>query len=129
MNINSIKLKVPFHDFWIKTIDGYKMYVCNDNCLVGEKINTQEEIVNLNTNKIVFIYGIYNFDDTIILAFKPSEGKKVILENGLIKIDIDNAELIEFSTNDIDTKLKYDKEFNESIFWVFANYLRKNGVY
>lgn len=141
ITIKEINVTGKFKYLWLKYINGIDLSNHCAKCLLGtysKKIsNTTSSAADLTldeSNAIVYyLCGVsmpYNWNKNFHLAFKEKEGSSVKVNYNGIEIELDNAEQILFSMDDINPA---DPNANKPVFatcrnWQFAHYLRKNEI-
>ncbi len=139
--IKKINVTGSFKYLWLKYINDIDLTNHCAKCLLGtysKKVSnkTQEEFdIKLDESDAVVYYlcGVsmpYNWNKNFHLAFKEKEGSILKYDFNGIEIELENAERILFSKDDIDLA---DPNANKAVFatcrnWQFAYHLRKNNI-
>lgn len=132
MKINKIIVENNFMYIWLKSVEDVDLTKHCAKCLIGEyneSINKHTRVNNniqLDNEKIYYLCGVskpYVWDNNFHLAFRKKEGNILNIARKGISIEIEDAEEITFSKDDIDEQLKEstNKQFNTCRNWQFAN--------
>lgn len=141
ITIKEIKVTGKFKYLWLKYINGIDLSNHCAKCLLGtysKKIgNTMNEASDLVLDEsdaiVYYLCGVsmpYNWNNNFHLAFKEKVGSSVKVNYNGIEIELENAERILFSMDDINPA---DPNANKTVYatcrnWQFAHYLRKNNI-
>lgn len=133
VKIKNLTIKSKYHYLWLKYVSGIDLTKHCAKCLLGKyekRINpniTQYEDVELEPSDYYYLCGVYTYKTNIHLAFKEKPGNVLIIDNDFYSIEINNAEKILFTKDEIDFNLpnSKDKNYNTCRNWWFANYLNK----
>lgn len=141
IKIKRIDVNSKFKYLWLKYINGIDLTNHCAKCLLGtysKKISSrtlEENNLILDESEAVVYYlcGVstpYNWHKNFHLAFKEKEGSVVKYDNNGIEIEIENAERILFSKEDVNPA---DPNADKAVFatcrnWQFAHHLRKNNI-
>lgn len=131
MKIKLIKVENEFKYLWLKTVEDVDLSVHCARCLKGKydsRIRPFKGILeDLELDdKIYYLCGVsqpYKWSDNFHLAFVPSEGNVVDVNEHGIHIIIENAERINISPDYIDSKNPKSHEYAYKTCrnWQFAN--------
>lgn len=141
ITIKKVNVTGKFKYLWLKYINGIDLTNHCAKCLLGtysKKIsNTTAEAAEITLDEsgaiVYYLCGVsmpYNWNKNFHLAFKEKPGSSVKVNYNGIEIELDNAEQILFSMDDINPA---DPNANKPVFstcrnWQFAHYLRKNEI-
>jgi hypothetical protein len=119
---------------WLKYVKSIDTSVHCGKCLIGEyskKIDAQKNHFSIeldeSDSEYFYLCGVtkpYVWKNNFHLAFKKSEGKSFKYNFNGTFVEIENAEKIDFSMNDIDWNLPFarKKEYCTCRNWQFANW-------
>lgn len=136
MKINELTVKSACRFLWLKKVVDVDLSKHCSKSLIGDYIETiqaeQEHYENVDLqNGIYYLCGVvvpFIWENNIHLAFRYSAGDRVKIDNDFYKVDIEDAELIEITKEQIDytlPKAKF-KTYNTCRNWWFANWFKKN---
>lgn len=124
-----------FKYLWLKTVVDVDLMSHCAKCLIGEYndniSNTTEPIEDLKLdNEIHYLCGVsepYNWNNNFHLAFMPSKGDVITLEDKGISIAIVNAKIIPISESyiDYDHKKAKFKSYHTCRNWQFAHWFNQ----
>lgn len=133
-----IKQKCSF--FWLKGIKRVRIDKCCAKCFIGEDFNEVYEqtkyrdeavvTVNIEPNpdvKAYYLCGLsrgFKYENNTHVAFVPSEGDTVQLDNERISLKITDAREIHFQDYKPNPEGEYTNEQRTCRNWIFANYLK-----
>lgn len=133
-----IKQKCSF--FWLKGIKRVRIDKCCAKCFIGEDFNEVYEqtkyrdeavvTVNIEPNpdvKAYYLCGLsrgFKYENNTHVAFVPSEGDMLQLDNERISLKIIDAREIRFQDYKPDPEGEYTNDQRTCRNWIFANYLK-----
>lgn len=137
--IRNLEVTSKFKYLWLKKVNGVDLSVHCARCLLGEydnRVNARtKSLKNIELlGDVYYLCGVsapYIWANNFHLAFRLANGEKFTAERNGVKISVENAEIIDFSENDIDMTLPQakKKEFYTCRNWQFANkILRRSGT-
>lgn len=133
-----IKQKCSF--FWLKGIKRVRIDKCCAKCFIGEDFNEVYEqtkyrdeavvTVNIEPNpdvKAYYLCGLsrgFKYENNTHVAFVPSEGDMLQLDNERISLKIIDAREIRFQDYKPYPEGEYTNDQRTCRNWIFANYLK-----
>lgn len=141
ITITRINVTGRFKYLWLKYINGIdlsnhcaKSFIGTYSKKISNTMKTEENIILDESEAVVYyLCGVsspYNWDKNFHLAFKEKEGSILKFNHNGIEIEIENAERILFSEQDIDpSDVNADKPVYATCRnWQFAHWLRRNNI-
>lgn len=136
MNIKRISVNANFKYLWMKTVKAVDLEQHCARCLIGnydKRISpTMKEGRGIALEDAVYyLCGVaqpFRWEKNFHLAFRPATGKSVHYESNGITIDIEGAEQLPISQDNIDVghpKAKF-KAYNTCRNWQFAHWFNKS---
>lgn len=141
ITIKEINVTGKFRYLWLKYINGIDLTNHCAKCLLGTyskkisntTVDANDLVLDESEAVVYYLCGVstpYNWNKNFHLAFKEKEGSSVKVDYNGIEIELENAERILFSKDDIDL---LDPNANKEVYatcrnWQFAHHLRRNNI-
>lgn len=135
----SLEVKRYHEFFWLRDIQAVDIYKCCAQCFIGSKDNrvyygtlhrnTAFIDIEVRENPKAVAYYLcglsagFNWSENTHVAFVPSEGETVYIDNANIKLEITDAKRIDFSNYVPNPPGYFTQRQRTCRNWIFANYI------
>ena len=139
IKIKEMHVKDSFKYLWLKGVNDVDLTNHCARSLIGKYsevvrnnlLDLYDTAIDVPKSKAYYLCGVtqpFRYKDNFHLAFKEVEGAILKVERNGISIEIENAEEITFSMDDIDWQLPQSelKQYSTCRNWQFANKFKKS---